>query len=261
MAGTATSLVLVAQHTTGPKKGSVEDKNMLAFAKAWARQEMACSAATCVQAVKSYPDLIDKLTSYTKIENLAILCHSGGDTLEFPDEASGGSYLASLGELITDLSADPPQVDNLDFLGCQVGRDPLAMWDLGETLQAKRVFGYNYFHGFQPYNLKVDPAETELTLRERLGAASLYLIPNTDVAALAAKHGKNVQVWIEWFRVDLNRIGFDQVDGTERAHTFKERSSATVKRIPSHAVAVSRKAFYMQNPVPLLDRLEVGPPP
>jgi hypothetical protein len=254
-------LVLVAQHTSGPEKGSVEDRNMLAFAKAWARQEMGCSAATCVQAVESYPDLVEKLKSYTKIDNLAILCHSGGDTLEFPDEQTGGKYLASLPQLVTDLSTDAPQVDTIDFLGCQVGRDPLAMWDLGEALQAKRVFGYNYFHGFQPYNLKVDPAETELTFRGRLGSASLYLIPNTDLATLAAKHGKNVQVWIEWFRVDLNRIGFDEVDGGERAHTFKERDSATPKRISTHAAAVSRKAFYIQNPVPLLDRLEVGPPP
>jgi hypothetical protein len=261
LAGTATTLVLVAQHTTGPKKGSLEDKNMLAFGKAWAALEMGCTAATCVKNVKSYPDLIATLKAFTKIENLAVLCHSGGDTLEFPDEASGGERLVSMADLIDDLSTDAPQVDNLDFLGCQVGKDPLAMWDLGEALGSKRVFGYNYFHGFQPFNLTVDPAETEQTLRDRLGAASLYVIPNTDLAAIAAKHRKGVQVWIEWFRVDLDRTGFDKVDGSERAHTFKERSSATPKRISSHAAAVSRKAYYLQNPVPPLDRLEVGPPP
>jgi hypothetical protein len=227
MNGSVNSLVMVAQHA-GSKK-SDEDKEMLALATTWAKQNHGCTATpatACVAEFTSYQGFLTKLRSYSHIGRLAILAHSGGDTLTFYVPADRRiQEFKSLAAITGDLGASVPQVDKVEFLGCQVGRDPVAMWNLAVALRSHSVVGHTFFHGYQGYDVTVVPGSTAADISSQLPFQEPYLIPNTDLSQIAAHPGK-VQIFAEWFTPDLRKDPLDKSHPLDRPKFFIRRAAA-----------------------------------
>src|SRR4051812_27317496 len=258
MAGSVNTLVMVGQDPRPDKSNADEERNMRAFAKAWATQVYGCSGSACLVTFSTYDDFKTKLGSYTSIGRLAILAHSGGNTLQFnwPD---GSIELKSLGEIAPDLAALPTTVSSVEFLGCQVGRNPVALYDFADDVGADWAYGHNYFHAFQPLSITIDAGETADTLKTRLGERYDYLLAGTNLNAAAGKKGKKAQLWIEWFTILKDKRGFDEYESNERLHSVKRRSQETRAVLFTHADAVALKPM-VDNPVPDFTKVEAGPP-
>jgi hypothetical protein len=205
---------LVAVALSGGAKGKEqEDKNMEAFARAWAKQVYNCAGRDCVFTFTDYHALITKLQSTPALDNLGILCHSNGGILELPEPGPDGGptlVLLSFGQFAMELGSAHQKIKKLEFLGCEVGRDPLAMWHFLQATNIDSAVAHNFYHAFQPVSVTIANGTTADSLMDDLGgdvrgAAFRYLIPGTDLAAVAAKQGKNVQLWVEFFvRDDLS---------------------------------------------------------
>jgi hypothetical protein len=257
MPGSVSTLVMVGQDPKPGKNAVDEERNMLAFGKAWAKQVYGCSGGGCVVTFTTYDDFKTQLGSFTSIGKLAILAHSGGDTLEFrwPD---GSIELKSLSAMSTDLAAMSTSVSTVEFLGCQVGRDPVALFDFADKIGADVAYGHNYFHAFQPLLVPIDPGETETTLETRLGDRYDHLLAGTDLSAAAAKKGKKVPLWIEWFMIRKDKRGFDEFDGAERKKSLKRRTDETRIQLNARSDAQNLKPK-VDNPVPVFTKVEAAP--
>lgn len=244
-------MVLVAQDSVDPdpKKASLEDKDSLDFAQAWAKQMYGCTGTTCVRAFRSYGDLKTKLKGLQKtIGKLAILCHSSPGALDVPFQYPGhatGIQVVSLAQIVADMGPDLPEVDEVDFLGCNMGRDPVAMWDFGIALKAGWVAAHTFFHAFHPIDLKIGSGEDPSSLEKQLDVNFPYLLPKTEdlLKKAAATAPTTVQLWVEWFREDNSKTQPAEVNNLERKH-FKLRSAAEEKQRFDKTDAAELKQLY-----------------
>ncbi len=239
MAGSVASLVMVAQHA-GSKK-SPDDQMAFDLTRAWAKQVHGCVAATCYAQYTSYQEFLTKLRSYTHIGTLAILAHSGGDTLTFYDPTDRRiQEYKTLATIVGDLGATVPQVDKVEFLGCQVGRDPEAMWNFATALGSHSVIGHTFFHAYQAYNATVVAGTTAAEIEDQIPFQDQYLIPNTDLATIASHPGK-AQIFAEWFTPELRSKPLDQAGRLELRRSYKRRDEAVPITVDSLAKAQTVK--------------------
>jgi hypothetical protein len=237
VAGTVSSLLMVAQHA----KKTAEDKAWLDFAWSWAKLNHGCTGSACVVEFTSYADFVAKLKSYTKIGTLSILAHSAGNTLTFYDPAyPTAQELKSLDDIRASLGAAAPEVEKVRFLGCEVGHDPEAMWNLAVTLRSKSIVGHNYFHAFQVYHVTVGTGATVGDITSQLPTQEAFLIPSTDLSQVAAHPGKT-QIFAEWFTKDYSRTPLDQVSSLELGHVYMRRAQAQKKTVDSLVKAQALK--------------------
>jgi hypothetical protein len=226
---------LVAVALSGGAKGKEEeDRNMEAYARAYARQVFNCPDRTCVFTFTDYHALVTRLKTGPALEKLGILCHSAGGMLQLPvpDPEHPGfsvSQLMSMGQLAIELGPAHPRINLLEFLGCEVGSDPLAMWTFINATNIDKAVAHNFFHAFQPVLVPVKNETTEDTLKddtlegEGRGTLFNYLLPGTDLASIATKKGKSVQIWVEFFiRDDLSPNIFTKTRG-ERVKDCRPR--------------------------------------
>jgi hypothetical protein len=272
-------LVMVAQDTVAPPgkpgKGD-DDPEFLGFANTWAKHVYGCPTG-CVKPFTSYADFLTKLKEYDHIGQLAILSHSGKTNLSFP---AGLNTLTpkDLDQIVADLGTPVPVVDNLEFLGCVVGRNVTGVYALGHALKVQSATAFNFVHVFEPRNVDVDPGDDGAALQNRIGDEEYrYLIanPNTDAGRdayldeVAAQAGtrKKVQVWIEWFRAlgeeeDADSVAtpFDKADPIEHRASFKQRSRANPETVLSEAEAAALEQSFKHLTVPLFTKVNVIKP-
>jgi hypothetical protein len=250
---------LVAVALSGGAKGKAEeDQNMEAYARAYAKQVFGCADRSCVFAFTDYNAFITKLKTGPPLEKLGILCHSSGGTLQLPEPnpaRPGSSYwvMMPLGELGTRLGSTHPRINRLEFLGCGVGSDPLAIWDFLQAVNIDVAVGHSFFHAFQPIAVSIKNDTTEDFLKEKVlegegrGTLFSYLLPGTNLSALAAKKGRGVQIWVEYYiRDDLSPNLFSRAPA-ERRKDYKRRAVDPPGTPPAEKIGPEPKQIFTQD--------------
>lgn len=258
MPGTVSTLVLVAQDT--PNGKGAHDKELLGYARAWSRQIFSCSTAGCVAVFTTYQEFLAKLKSFDHIDRLAILSHAAKNGLSFP---AGINTLTpkTLEEIVDDLDPPVPTINVVEFLGCLLGRHVTGLWKVGEALGSNTVVAYTFAHAFEPFNVPIDPGDTEADVEERIGDRSRYLLKNTDLGAVLAD--PKVQLWIEWYRIFLEDDeestfkSFDKADAIEHRKSFFRRIDAQPLQIFTQQEADELETKWSKLLIPPFTRVEV----
>lgn len=233
-------LILVVQNPNNV----AEAKEMLAFARAYAKWTYGCTTSACVVTFTTLSSFTDALSQYDTITTLGILSHAGNNMLTFYEDdpdVTGGSidHSYTLAAVAAAFGAPGPTVETVEFLGCRVGKDPKSVWDFAQTLNLKKAVASNAFHCFHPVSIRIDANETAASLGDELDVNRGYLLQGTDLAAAASQRNKSVQLWIEWFHAGNEKQRPGEVDAHDRRTFFTPRSDMTVLPVVSEAQATT----------------------
>src|SRR6476660_143115 len=119
------------------------------------------SAATTLQAVDSWTEILTAINKYKSIDKLVFLVHSNPGAFLFGPDAREEKFKSAtnLMTAAAQLASLPrkPQVGTVDLAGCNVGLDIDSVLNFGLALNASEVISMNHFHEFAMINLRGQP--------------------------------------------------------------------------------------------------------
>jgi hypothetical protein len=186
------TLVMVAQYHEDDQKAVDDNKALKAYADDWSTQVYQNPGA--VFTFNDYDVFINKIRTMPAVDKLAIVSHSGPGALILPHaDPNNPSDIKLLKTIAADIGTQHQKINRLEFLGCNVGEDPVDVWDFLAATGIGTAIAHNYSSVSQPMNFEIEDATTEEALRNKLefdssspGALYRYLLPGTDLTSKLA---------------------------------------------------------------------------
>jgi hypothetical protein len=144
----------------------------------------------------SWDELVGQVQQYSRIGNLTIFSHGNEGHLIL-----NGVQIAIL-DWLNEFDSSAPQIDTLNFDGCNIGCDPKALALCHERFQSSVVEAWNWFHYTLVEEYEVGEADTAESMRVP-HLPEQYVIPGAPTPAELAE-GPQRQVGLhktafEWF--------------------------------------------------------------
>lgn len=199
----------------------------------------------------SWADFVKLLQSYSSVDQLFILAHAFGSSIQFGHDLLDASEMATkLGE-----AGNIPKVGKrIAVEGCTAGFDPPGLLKLARFFGAQKITASNFYHGVSIQTLIEDPpftaeADARAKLTQALGVWEPYFLPGTPPASslaasaapgLLAEGSQTMSVPVEWFSQVY--VGDDDrlpADPAARGTTYRPRSQAEDKVVRTDEEAES----------------------